>query len=183
MMISLWAAIVVSAMAIYLADPAGFTARSIADFIATFETTAWVVFLSMSMLRGFTLLPSTPLVLAGTLLFPSQPLGVLGISLVGILFSSTMIYFFSEVLGFHQYFEKRDPALVDRLRHRLEHPLGALFVAAWAFFPLVPTDLVCYLAGTVKMNYTRFILAVFAGEAILCTLYVIFGSSLMQYFG
>jgi len=135
------------------------------------------------MLRGFTLLPSTPFVLAGTILFPSQPLAVLCISLVGILFSSTMIYFFSEVLGFHQYFEKKDAAVVDRLRRRLEHPLGAIFVAAWAFFPLVPTDLVCYLAGTVKMNYWKFIFAVLAGEAILCSFYVIFGNSLMQYFG
>jgi len=183
LMLLLWAAVILTAVAAYFADPSKFSARSIADFISTFETAVWVVYLSTSMLRGFTLLPSTPFVLAGTILFPSQPLAVLCISLVGILFSSTMIYFFSEVLGFHQYFEKKDAAVVDRLRRRLEHPLGAIFVAAWAFFPLVPTDLVCYLAGTVKMNYWKFIFAVLAGEAILCSFYVIFGNSLMQYFG
>jgi len=107
LMLLLWAAVILTAVAAYFAYPPKISARSIADFISTFETAVWVVYLSTSVLRGFTLLPSTPFVLAGTILFPSQPLAVLCISLVGILFSSTMIYFFSEMLGFHQYFEKK----------------------------------------------------------------------------
>ncbi len=141
----------------------------------------WIAYLLFSALRGLTLLPSTPLVIAGTLLFPEQPFLVLVVSIVGIVFSSTMIYFFSELLGFDEYFASHKPELTARIREKLEHPLGFLFVAGWAFFPFVPTDLVCYLAGTMRMNYWKFIAAIFAGELVLCFCYIFFGGSLLKH--
>ena len=173
--LTVWAAVIVSAVAIYLADPQKFTASNIAAFISTFHTEIWLVYFALSALRGFTLLPSTPLVLAGTFLYPNQPWLVLSTSLAGIVLSSSMIYFFSEALGFADYFERKKPHAIAGLRTRLEHPAGLLFVALWAFFPLVPTDAVCYVAGTTKMNFVKFILAVFVGEFILCSIYVFFG--------
>ena len=135
----------------------------------------------MSALRGFTLLPSTPLVIAGTILFPEQPFLVLFVSMAGILLSSSMIYFFSDLLGFSDYFENHNPARAHKIKRRLERPSGFVFVIAWAFFPLVPTDLVCYLAGTTKMNYTKFIVAVFLGELALCSFYVFSGNYFWQF--
>jgi len=44
-------------------------------------------------------------------------------------------------------------------------------VVAWAFFPLAPTDLVCFLAGTTRMNYLRFIIAIAMGELAICLFY------------
>jgi uncharacterized membrane protein YdjX (TVP38/TMEM64 family) len=137
----------------------------------------------MSVLRGFTLLPSTPLVIAGTMLFPGQSVAVLAVSMTGIVLSSSMIYFFSDLLGFSDFFEARKPDLIHRIKVRLEHPLGVAFVAAWAFFPLVPTDLVCYAAGTTRMNFLRFIAAVFVGELILCLVYVYSGNYLFGFIG
>ena len=99
----------------------------------------------------------------------------------GIFLSSSMIYFFSEYLGFNEYFEGHKPELTHKIKARLEHLLGSAFVAAWAFFPLVPTDLVCYLAGTTKMNYAKFIAAIFAGELALCSFYIFFGGAVMDY--
>jgi uncharacterized membrane protein YdjX (TVP38/TMEM64 family) len=176
-----WLAVLISGIGGYIANPHAFTAENIAAFLLRFQTGIWLVYLAMSVLRGFTLLPSTPLVLAGTLLFPTQPFVVLTVSIIGILLSSTMIYAFSEYLGFHDYFESHKPALTHRIKAKLEHPAGFAFVALWAFFPLVPTDLVCYLAGTTKMNFWEFIGAVFTGELILCTTYVFFGGAVLNY--
>ena len=39
---------------------------------------------------------------------------------------------------------------------------------AWSAFPFVPTDLICYVAGTLRMNFTRFAL----GELPVISLYV-----------
>jgi uncharacterized membrane protein YdjX (TVP38/TMEM64 family) len=178
--IFVWVAIIVACISTYLVYPSLFTAEKIAAFLRQFTAAIWLAYLVMSMLRGLTLLPSTPLVLAGTVLFPAQPVTVLAVSMVGIVFSSSMIYFFSELLGFSEYFEGHKPEQTHRIRKRLEHPLGSLFVAAWAFFPLVPTDLVCYLAGTTKMSYPKFIAAVFLGEIILCSVYIFFGGTLMN---
>ena len=173
-----WVLLIALAAGAFAFHPDKFTSGSIAAFLREFETAALAVFLIFSVLRGFTLLPSTPLVLSGTLLFPHQPWAVLAVSLAGILASSAMIYWLSDVLGFAEYFEKRKPHNVAKIRKRLEHPAGALFVLLWAFFPLAPTDAICYVAGTMRMNFAKFIVAIFVGELVLCTIYVFGGSSI-----
>jgi uncharacterized membrane protein YdjX (TVP38/TMEM64 family) len=115
------------------------------------------------------------LVIAGTLLFPQQPWLVLFISITGILVSSILIYFCSDLLGFTVYFQKKYFRVTERIRRRLETPAGVMFVFLWAFFPLVPTDAVCYVAGTAKMVFAKFILAIFLGELVLCSFYIFFG--------
>ncbi len=178
--IALWLAVIAGGIGSYLWDPGAFTAANIAAFLERFENTIWLVYLIFSIFRGFTLLPSSPLVVAGTILFPAQPFAVLTVSLVGIILSSSLIYYFSDHLGFSDFFESHKPELTHRIKQKLEHPLGFLFVAAWAFFPLVPTDLVCYLAGTTRMNFAKFITAVFAGEMTLCVIYIYFGGFLIN---
>jgi len=178
--IALWLSVIVSGIGAYLLFPDEFTAPKIAEFLLRFQGEIWLVYLALSALRGLTLLPSTPLVIAGTLLFPNQPFAVLTVSIVGIMLSSSMIYFFSDLLGFSDYFENHKPGLTHRIKSRLEHPAGFAFVAIWAFFPLVPTDLVCYVAGTTKMNFLKFIAAVFAGELVLCILYIYSGNYLIN---
>ncbi|MBP7416830.1 MAG: VTT domain-containing protein [Pyrinomonadaceae bacterium] len=180
-LIGLWLAVIVVCIGYYLANPSAFTAENIAAFLERFQGAIWLVYLIFSILRGITLLPSTPLVLAGTMLFPGQPWAVLGVSMTGILLSSTMIYYFSDFLGFDEYFESKNPDLSHKIKAKLEHPLGFLFVAGWAFFPLVPTDLVCYLAGTTRMKFPKFITAVGVGEVILCSFYIFFGGAFVNY--
>jgi uncharacterized membrane protein YdjX (TVP38/TMEM64 family) len=177
----LWIGTIAAGVISYIAAPHFFTAESIAAFLLRFQSVIWLIYIAFSILRGLTLLPSTPLVIAGTLLFPGQPFAVLAVSMTGILLSSSMIYFFSEYLGFSEYFESHKPETTHKIKAKLEHPLGFVFVAAWAFFPLVPTDLVCYLAGTTKMNYWKFIAAVLVGELILCSFYIFFAGALMGY--
>lgn len=179
--LAIWALVILGGIGSYLMYPQAFTAENIATFLSRFQGEIWLVYLAMSTFRGFSLLPSTPLVIAGTLLFPSQPFAVLAASITGIMMSSSMIYFFSEYLGFSDFFESHKPELTHKIRARLERPTGSLFVALWAFFPLVPTDLVCYLAGTTKMNYWKFIAAVLAGELILCSVYIFFGGAVVKY--
>src|SRR5205823_3780222 len=179
--LGIWLTVLVAGVISYLIYPHSFTAENIAAFLLRFQGEIWLIYFAMSAFRGFTLLPSTPLVIAGTLLFPQQPLLVLIVSIIGILLSSSMIYFFSEYLGFSDYFENYKPELTHKIKAGLEHPLGFGFVALWAFFPLVPTDLVCYLAGTTKMAYCEFILAVFIGESTLCSFYIFFGGGVINY--
>ncbi|MBX3283480.1 MAG: TVP38/TMEM64 family protein [Acidobacteria bacterium] len=179
-LILIWAVIIVTALILYLADPAAFSPENIAKVLRANVQSLWAVYIAISVLRGLTLLPSTPLVIAGTILFPLEPLWVFSISLTGIALSSTMIYFFSEALGFDDFFEMRKPDLVHSLKKRMESPWGLAFVAAWAFFPFAPTDAVCYVAGIVRLKYWKFILGVLLGEALLCGIYVWTGSFLLH---
>lgn len=180
---AIWSAVILLAIIYFISDPDHFTASNIALFIRSFHSEVWFIYLAMSALRGFTLLPSTPLVLAGTILYPDQPYLVLITSLGGILISSSLIYFCSEALGFDDYFQRKNPQTVESIRRRLEHPWGLAFVVLWSFFPLIPTDAVCYVAGTIRMNFYKFILSVFVGEAALCSIYIFFGGSVMKWLG
>jgi uncharacterized membrane protein YdjX (TVP38/TMEM64 family) len=176
----MWATVIVAAISLYFYDPSRFTATNIANFIASFQTEIWLVYFAMSVLRGFTLLPSTPLVLAGAILYPDQPWLVLLTSMFGISVSATLIYFFSEALGFSHYFETQKPEAVARIRGRLEHPTGLVFIGIWSFFPFAPTDAVCYVAGTLKMHFLKFFAAVFVGELVICTLYIYSSGSVVR---
>jgi uncharacterized membrane protein YdjX (TVP38/TMEM64 family) len=170
--ITVWVLFLIACIGIIVARPALFTPQKIAEFLSEFKNTLLLVYFAISLLRGFTLVPSTPVVLAGTILFPSEPFLVLLISIVGILFSSSMLYFFSDYLGFGKYLERKHPAKIAKIHGQLQKPAGALFVMLWAFTPFVPTDAVCYVAGVLRMNFTRFIIAIGIGELILCSIYI-----------
>jgi Uncharacterized conserved protein len=178
--ISIWVLIILAGIVSYLVWPEFFTPQSIAGLLNKFQNEALTIYLAISVVRGLTLLPSTPLIIAGTLLFPQQRWIVLVVSISGILVSSAMIYWFSDILGFGEFFETRKPEHVKRIRARLEHPTGILFVMLWAFFPIVPTDAVCYVAGSTRMHFGKFLGAIFLGELILCCIYIFGGGWLVS---
>ena len=178
--ITIWAALIIGAVLSFFLWPEVFTPVGIAEFLAKFQNEALLMYLTISVIRGFALLPSTPLVVAGTLAFPTEPWMVLAISMAGIVASSSLIYWFSDVLGISEFFETRKPAAVAKIRGRLESPTGIAFVFLWAFFPLVPTDAVCYVAGSTRMNFPKFIAAIGAGELILCSFYIFSGSYIID---
>ena len=178
--IGIWVCIIVGCIASYFILPEFFKPESIAAILTKFQSQALLIFLVLSVVRGLSLLPSTPLVLAGTLLFPAHPWLVLIVSIFGILVSSSMIYWFSDLLGFSEFFERRKPEHVEKIKTKLEHPAGFFFVMLWAFFPFVPTDAVCYVAGTSRMHFAKFLGAIFVGELILCACYVFGGGRLLK---
>jgi uncharacterized membrane protein YdjX (TVP38/TMEM64 family) len=55
------------------------------------------------------------------------------------------------------------------------------FVALWAFAPVVPTDLICYAAGLVRMPYRRMIAGIIIGELPLVTGYILLGTKLLDF--
>lgn len=165
----------------FLSSPEYFTAEALSEFFLKFNSYMLFVYFLVSFFRGLTLLPSTPFILAGVFLFPNNLHLVFLISLSGILFSSSLIYFFSHIFGFDAYFEKKFPKKILYLKKILNSPKGFSFVALWSFFPAVPTDLICYIAGTIQMKYSHFITALFLGEIILCGIYIYGGNKIFQF--
>jgi uncharacterized membrane protein YdjX (TVP38/TMEM64 family) len=159
----------------HLIDP-----ETVKHGISSYGAAAVYVYIIVSMVRGFFLLPSTPLVLAGAAMYPDQPLMVISISMGGILFSATLLYFFSEKLGFANFIEYKYPQAVKSAKELLSGNKALLFVAGWSFFPLVPTDVVCYAAGVIKMPFTKMITGLFIGELLLVSLYVYLGKGILS---
>jgi uncharacterized membrane protein YdjX (TVP38/TMEM64 family) len=172
----IWAAIILSALAALLLRPEWFAAEQVALVLSRYPQWIWAAYISASCLRGLTLLPSTPFVLAGTLLFPEQLLWVLISSVLCIVLSSALIYFLSPIWKIDQHFKPHKLAFI---REKLNHPSGSFFVFLWSFFPAVPTDAICYVAGTLRLRLLPFLSALMLGELILCWAYVYLGGSLL----
>lgn len=174
----LWAALVLAILGWYVVRPEDFTADSFQRVLAGWGPWAFPGFVAVSIVRGALLIPSTPVVLAGGAFFPEAIPAVLVVSMLGIVASATLLYRFPGFAGYDTVLAEKYPAKLASLREKLSKPGAMWFVAAWAFFPAVPTDLICYAAGLVRMPYRRMILGIIIGELPLVTAYILLGTKL-----
>lgn len=170
--LGIWLCLALGCAVWVLLRPSLFSAESIARVLRDYETHLLLVYASVHFVRAFTLLPSTPLVFAGLILFPGRPGVVLAISMGGILFAATLLYYCSEYLGLAGQLRQRLPTQMERVRRELQGSRGMLFVFLWSFIPLVSTDALCCVAGGLGIRFWRFILALGAGELLICSIYV-----------
>jgi uncharacterized membrane protein YdjX (TVP38/TMEM64 family) len=161
--------------------PEFFTPTYLFDFINKFHGEVLLIYILLSFFRGFFFIPSTPFVIVGGLLFPDELLLVLTISMAGIMFSATVLYYFSDLLGFSTYLDRKFPSKIELWKTRLESSKSIFFIAGWSLIPFVPTDLVCYVTGVMKTSFKNLFLGVFIGELILCSIYIYFGASIFDF--
>lgn len=138
------------------------------------------VYLALGAVRGFTLVPSTTLVLAAVPFLPPGPL--LALTLAGIVISSTSIYYCAAALRLDERLARQHPEKVARLTdliNRYELPI----IVGWSFFPLVPTDLICYVCGVLRVRFWKFLLGVTLGEGAICAIYIYGGDQLLRWAG
>ncbi len=137
-----------------------------------------LLYLALGSVRGFTLIPSTTLVLVAMAFFPPVPLFVL--TLAGILISSASIYWFADALGLAALLERRHASAVGRLT-RLSQDHELLIIIGWSFFPFAPTDLICYVCGVLRVNFLKFLIGVAIGEGTICGVYIFLGDQALRW--
>lgn len=175
----LWLVAIAAGLGFYLFNMDAFTPKRIAAFLKDHQSTLLFSYFVISMVRGVFLIPSTPFVIAGIFLFPDQLFLVFGISLIGVTFSGAFIYLFAQYLEFDHLISKKQKQLV-RIKKGINRN-GFWIVLGWSFFPIVPTDLICYVASITNMHFWKYLSALFIGEAILIALYVWFGEVIAQW--
>jgi uncharacterized membrane protein YdjX (TVP38/TMEM64 family) len=140
----------------------------------------YAAYVALGAVRGFTLVPSTTLVLAALPFVAPGPL--LALTLVGIMLSSTSIYYFSAALRIDERVAKKHPEKIARLTalvNRYEMPI----IIGWSFFPLAPTDLICYVCGVLRVRFWKFLLGVTLGEGAICAIYIYGGDQILRWVG
>jgi uncharacterized membrane protein YdjX (TVP38/TMEM64 family) len=136
------------------------------------------LYLLLSSLRGFTFIPAAPLLVLGIAFFPPVPLFVL--TLAGILISSAIIYWFSGSLHLEEVFTKRYVGFLDRvnaLLHKRELPV----ITVWCLLPMTPTDLMVYVCGVLRINFTKTMIGVAIGCGINCAAVIFLGDQIFQF--
>ncbi len=122
------------------------------------------------------LIPSTPFVIGGLLFFP--PIVVFIVGITGILVSVFFVYYFARYVGLDKHLEKKYPKQIIKLRKRLKNKM-LLIITIWSITPFVPTDLIVYVASTLKISFKKCLIGVLVGEGLLNLIYIISLSSLL----
>ncbi len=137
----------------------------------------YAIFLIASSLRGLTLIPVTYFILVGLVFIPAVPLYIM--TIIGVLFSSASVYYFSEYLNFDEYFETNHKKQIDKITSVItknELPI----VITWSMMPFLPTDLICYVCGSLDIPVRKFLLGVLIGEGITSAVYIFLGKEILS---
>jgi len=164
-----WLVLVAVALSLYFTHRETLDVEVIRGLVDKNRAVVIPVYLLFLSLLGLTFVPSTPFAIGGVLLF-SPGLAFL-LNLVGIISSSTIVYHFARFLGLGTVFESRYPHQTRRVKDALSHKELPIIVG-WSFFPVVPTDLIIYVASTLNIPLWKCLLGVLLGEGTLNAFYI-----------
>jgi len=178
-----WLAVVATSLSLYFFYPDLFAPENIRQFFSDNLVVGLLGYFVISTLRGFTLVPSTPIVLAGILVFPPWPLFL--VNQLAVYSSSAIVYFMARQFRFDHYFHEHYPTQVERLTTLLKQR-ELLVISAWGFIPVVPTDMIVYVCSVLRIKLWKTLLGASIGEGIICAIYIFGGaaglSALLDYF-
>lgn len=178
---TVWIIVVALMLGSWLIYPDWLSRGSISGFLNQMGPMALIAYVLLSLTRSLLLIPCTPFVLAGAMSFPQWPLLIFIISLAGVVVGASLVYSFPSFGGYDKLLEKKYPGKIAFLKQKMQSKYAFLFVTGWSFFPLVPTDAVCYVAGMAKMPLRKMLLALIIGEFPLVTAYVLLGGGIGEW--
>ncbi len=170
-LLALWVGTIGAAVYVLLFDRA-LLQGELRSAASTSMLAAAAVYLFFGCVRGFTLIPSTVLIVVAIPFF--SPALLFGLTMLGILISAASIYWFSEALHVEELVTRKHQRHVDRLKAALER-YELPVIVGWSFFPLVPTDVICYVCGLLRVNFAKYLLGVGIGEGVICAIYIFLG--------
>lgn len=176
-----WICLLTATIVMYFVQPHWFHSGKTADWIRTHEENMRLVYILFVLLRFVLFIPSTVAIIIGIALFPDEPYFLLTINMIGILLGSYALYLAGRTFTPDDFFSTRKRKSLPWVKEKL-NAHGFYIVLVWSFFPLVPTDLMCFVAGTTKMDRFKFLSAMFIGELILVYVYIFTGKALFDHF-
>jgi uncharacterized membrane protein YdjX (TVP38/TMEM64 family) len=173
---AMWLVIVAGALYLYFFQR-DLVEAQLKNALSTSTVIGAFVYILLGSLRAFTLVPSTFLVVIAIPFFPAWLLFLITLPIIGI--SSGIIYGFAEILHMDEDFERKYPKQIRKLKDLLQrHQLP--IIIGWSFFLFLPTDLLCYVCGTLRINFTKFILGVVIGEGAVYGIYIYLGDRVLR---
>jgi uncharacterized membrane protein YdjX (TVP38/TMEM64 family) len=171
----IWLSLIVLMFVFLAFNPKYLSVSYLSEMIREYEGNIWMVYSAMLLFRCLVMFPSTPLLFLGYVIFPKYIFLVTGMVIISILISATFFYFFAGSMGWHHFFRKKYPVQMNRIEMKLQQPKSIYIVMFWSFLPVFPTDVLCYVAGIVKMPFKIFISGVFLGQLPIMYLYAQLG--------
>lgn len=175
-LLAMWVLLAAGALYLYFFQRA-YVQAELRGALSTTAVAASVLYVVLGSLRAFTLVPATFLLFIAMPFFP--PFLLLMLTLPGIAISSSICYFFAEVIHLDQPFERRYPKQIAALERVLRRHTLAITIG-WSFLLFLPTDLICYVSGTLRTSYAKFILGILIGEGTVYAIYIYVGDRILR---
>lgn len=169
-----WAAFVAICLWLYYLNPDVFTPESIRGWFGDNLYLGLLIYVVLFCVRAFTLIPHTPLLVTGILVFP--PLPLFFANLLGVNGTVAIIYFLSRKLRFDQYFDTRYPLQIGKLSQLLRNREFPVIVL-WSFALVLPTDLIVYVCSVLRIKPVKAFVGVSIGEGVISALYIFGGAA------
>lgn len=171
-----WLVVVGAALYFYFFERA-FAVTELRGALSTSTVVAAVVYMVLGSLRAFTMVPATFLLFVAIPFF--DPALLLAITVVGIVTSSSIVYFFAEALHVDAVFERKYPVQIQKLKAGLQRYQLPIIIG-WSFFLLLPTDVICYVCGSLRINFKKFLFGVIVGEGTVYAIYIYLGDWILR---
>jgi uncharacterized membrane protein YdjX (TVP38/TMEM64 family) len=175
-LLALWIAVACGALYLYFFKREAVQAE-LRDALSASFWAASISYLLIGALRAFTLVPATFPLLVALPFFDPWVLLALTIPCIGI--SSSICYWFAEALHLDEFVEQKYPRQIARLKQLLQRYQLPIIIG-WSFFLFLPTDVLCYVCGSLKINYRKFLVGVLIGEGTVYAIYIFVGDYLLR---
>jgi uncharacterized membrane protein YdjX (TVP38/TMEM64 family) len=165
---AMWLLIVGGALYLYFFERE-FVQRELQTAFSASIVAGSIIYFLLGSFRAFTLVPATFLLLVGLPFFP--PVLLFLVTMASVMVSSSIVYFFAEALHMDEMFERDHPRQIQKLKSLLSRYQLPIIIG-WSFMMFLPTDLICYVCGTLRINFTKFLVGVLIGEGAVYAIYI-----------
>lgn len=177
--LSLWIGLILATIVFFVARPDLLDGENMKTFIQNNGSSLKSFFAILCFIRCFTLIPATPFIVSGILLFPDDLWYVFRVCMITVLFAATLHFYFSHLLGFDKILTKKFSKSFEKAKTFMQKN-GALYTFLWSIAPFLPSELIYYVAGLSNMRYTHFIGAIILGEFVILYAYIFLGGEMFQ---
>jgi len=175
-LIVLWVAIAAGALYLYFFQREAVQAEMRDAMSASFWA-ASISYLVIGALRPLTLVPATFPLLVAMPFF--DPWVLLALTIPCIAISSAICYWFAEALHLDEFVEQRYPQHIRKLKELLQSYQLPIIIG-WSFMLFLPTDVLCYVCGSLKINFKKFLIGVIIGEGAVYAIYIFLGDWMLR---
>jgi uncharacterized membrane protein YdjX (TVP38/TMEM64 family) len=173
---TLWVAIAAGALYLYFFQREAVQSELRNALSASFWI-ASISYLVIGALRPLTLVPATFPLLVAMPFF--DPWVLLALTIPCIAISSAICYWFAEALHLDELVERKYPKHIRKLKELLQSYQLPIIIA-WSFMLFLPTDVLCYVCGSLKINFKKFLIGVIIGEGTVYAIYIFLGDWMLR---
>ena len=173
---ALWVLIAAGALYLYFFQREAIQGE-MRDALSASFWVASISYLLIGSFRAFTLVPATfPLLIAMPFF---DPWVLMALTIPCIAISSAICYAFAEALHMDELFERKYPKQIRKLKDLLQSYQLPIIIA-WSFLLFLPTDLLCYVCGSLRINFKKFLIGVVIGEGTVYAIYIYLGDWVLR---